>query len=571
MTDIGPAGAIESQVNGMSATRFAAGSWGTGTNDDGFLYDLDTGVLTDLKNPLSASWSCVASGVNDLGQVVGGYALDATFDAATAFIYTSAGGMQDLNDLIDPSSGYYLQSAAAINNSGEIVGQGFNAAGQADAYLLTPVPEPSMFSLLCATILGFPTISFGARQRRPNSFCRNTLAMWRAVIGRTGTTRKLKLLGAGVKLLIAVCAAVAQAYGGTIEYTVADLGTLGGPTSAAWAISQNGIIVGNSELYVAGSSGVVRENHPCIFQANGQIQDLGLLDPVNGVSGQATSVNCQGQVVGSTDSPGIDRPANAFLYNAGGPLIDLGTPGQESLAYGINASGQIAGYGFQSYAAPPYGLLWTVSGTTVSTVNLGTGFLGLAINDHGLIGGFDPQTQHAAIYNTSSGSMTDIGPAGATESQVNGMSGSRFVTGTWGTATTGDGFLYDLNTGVLTDLKDPVSPSLGCTAYGVNDYGVVVGGYLIDANNDGVAFIYSQAKGMQNLNDLIDPSSGFYVQCAMAINNSGEIVGEGFNAAGQNDAFLLTPVPEPSALQLAMMALTILVTRLGWVHRAKKT
>ena len=76
----------------MSARRFVAGSWGTGTNDDGFLYDINNGVLTDLRNPLSASWSCVALGVNDLGQVVGGYAVDGTNVAWTPFIYTSAAG-----------------------------------------------------------------------------------------------------------------------------------------------------------------------------------------------------------------------------------------------------------------------------------------------------------------------------------------------------------------------------------------------------------------------------------------------------------------------------------------------
>jgi probable HAF family extracellular repeat protein len=375
-----------------------------------------------------------------------------------------------------------------------------------------------------------------------------------------------------------VCAAVAHACGATIEYTVTDLGTLGGPTSAAWAVSQNGIIVGNSELYVAGSSGVVRENHPCIFQAGGQVQDLGLLDPVNGRVGVATSVNCQRQVVGWSDSPGVNNSAasdtaNAFLYNVGGPLIDLGTPGQgqESFAYGINASGQITGYG-QTATGAWHGFLWTVSGTTVSTVDLGAGFLGWAINDQGIIGGVDTKTQQAAIYNISSGSMTDIGPPGANGSQVSGMSARGFVAGSWGTGTNDDGFLYDINTGVLTDLKNPLSSSWSCVPSGVNDLGQVVGGYALDANfAAGTAFIYTSAGGMQNLNDLIDPSPGFYLQAAMGISNSGGIVGEGFNAAGQNDAFLLTPVPEPSTLGPTIIALAIAAIRLGWARLAKKT
>ena len=62
-----------------------------------------------------------------------------------------------------------------------------------------------------------------------------------------------------------------------------------------------------------------------------------------------------------------------------------------------------------------------------------------------------------------------------------------------------------------------------------------------------------ECGGMQNLNDLIDPSSGFYLVSATAINDSGQIVGEGYNAAGQNDAFLLTPVPEPEPSSLCLL------------------
>ncbi len=260
-----------------------------------------------------------------------------------------------------------------------------------------------------------------------------------------------------------LCAVTAMACGSDIQYTVTDLGTLGGPTSAANAISQNGIVVGNSELYVAGSGGLVRENHPCIFQANGQIQDLGLLDPVNGISGEATSVNCNGQVVGSSDSPGVNRPANAFLYNAGGPLIDLGNSGaREPLPTALTQAGRSRATGRKPLQRARYGLLWTVSGTTVSTVDLGTGFLGLAINDQGLIGGFSTQTQHAAIYNISSGSITDLGPPGATESQVNGMSARRFVAGSWERRRTTTASYTTSITGVLTDLQEPA-----CRRHGV--------------------------------------------------------------------------------------------------------
>ena len=46
--------------------------------------------------------------------------------------------MTDLNTLISPTSGWTLTVAAAINDSGSIVGTGINAAAQTHAFLLTP-------------------------------------------------------------------------------------------------------------------------------------------------------------------------------------------------------------------------------------------------------------------------------------------------------------------------------------------------------------------------------------------------------------------------------------------------
>ena len=75
----------------------------------------------------------------------------------------------------------------------------------------------------------------------------------------------------------ATCGFAAQGQGNDIMYTITDLGTLGGPTSVPNAISQNGIIVGGAEVPQRG-------NYPFLYQSNGPMQNLGLLDPVNGVS-----------------------------------------------------------------------------------------------------------------------------------------------------------------------------------------------------------------------------------------------------------------------------------------------
>ena len=111
-----------------------------------FLYS--SGTMTDLGTLGGTDSEAMA--INDSGQVVGD-AYTTGNAADDAFLFTN-GTMTDLNSLIDPSSGWYLWHANAINDNGEIVGTGTNPSGQTDAFLLTPVsptPEPSSLVLLC--------------------------------------------------------------------------------------------------------------------------------------------------------------------------------------------------------------------------------------------------------------------------------------------------------------------------------------------------------------------------------------------------------------------------------------
>ena len=55
---------------------------------------------------------------------------------------------------------------------------------------------------------------------------------------------------------------------------------------------------------------------------------------------------------------------------------------------------------------------------------------------------------------------------------------------------------------------------------------------------------------MHDLNNLIPSNAGWTLTYAFDINDSGQIVGMGINPHGQQDAFLLNPVPEPSTLVL---------------------
>jgi hypothetical protein len=95
-------------------------------------------------------------------------------------------------------------------------------------------------------------------------------------------------------------------------------------------------------------------------------------------------------------------------------------------------------------------------------------------------------------------------------------------------------------------------------AYAVNNLGAVVGYGAY--NTSTVGFIWTNADGLLNLNNLLDPVSGagWTIASPLAINNAGQIVGEGLlNGAPQG--FLLTPVPEPSTFAFAALGGMVLL------------
>jgi uncharacterized membrane protein len=75
--------------------------------------------------------------INDCGAMVGAYGPYS--DANRAFIWDETSGFRDLNSLIAPNSGWKLESAAAVNENGEIVGKGDFSGNEDVGFLLTPV------------------------------------------------------------------------------------------------------------------------------------------------------------------------------------------------------------------------------------------------------------------------------------------------------------------------------------------------------------------------------------------------------------------------------------------------
>ena len=92
--------------------------------------------------------------------------------------------------------------------------------------------------------------------------------------------------------------------------------------------------------------------------------------------------------------------------------------------------------------------------------------------------------------------------------------------------------------------------------YGVNASGKMVGiMWDTDAISGAVehAFIFDTMNGVQDLNDLIDPTSGWVLFFARDINDSGQIVGYG-TYMGEHRAFVLKPNPMPNHIFLPLIA-----------------
>jgi hypothetical protein len=68
---------------------------------------------------------------------------------------------------------------------------------------------------------------------------------------------------------------------------------------------------------------------------------------------------------------------------------------------------------------------------------------------------------------------------------------------------------------------------------------------------------------MLDLNDLIPAGSGFTLEYAQGINDAGQITDIG-TIDGAMHAYLLTPVPEPSSLVLAVLGGLVLLGYGGW-------
>jgi probable HAF family extracellular repeat protein len=269
------------------------------------------------------------------------------------------------------------------------------------------------------------------------------------------------------------------------------LGALPGDRSSmAWGIDQSGQVVGESGTL----------DHHAFIWANGTMRPLGTLP--GGTNSIASAIS-RSRVVGSAD---VQLPAgtgfHAFVSGMQGGLIDLGTFRSDGLgqssAQAINSSGQIVGNSSIDGPGDQHrSVLWDGYGAGARTI-FGPTVVATAINDAGQVTG---------------GFFTDFGPSHA------------FV---WQ-----NGTLIDLGT-----LASTGTGPLASNANGINASGQVVG---TSFGPSGHAIIASLDRCMTDLNDAIPAGSGWELEAGIAINDNGQIVGQGTLGGAPRHIFLLTP------------------------------
>ena len=342
-------------------------------------------------------------------------------------------------------------------------------------------------------------------------------------------------------LLVATCAPVAPG----VAATTYSLTPIDG-AHLAYGINDAGQVVGQSEDLWA-----------YVWTSETGLVDLGDLPGNNGHL-SAKAVSATGQVVGS--AIGVSR---AFRWTDGGGMQDLGVLLGQAFSFGedINLSGQVVGYSGTFPNARAY--LWT-SGVGMQDLGDLPGGLDLSqakgINDAGQVVGLSVAAAGYRAFLWAAGSgMQDLGVLpGGDYSEAFDINNAAQVVGQSRVDGTHHAFLWTAEDGML-DLGMTAGGSFS-RATAISELGVVVGvsgGPGISANR---AFVWTSDQGMHDLNDLVDESAaGWTLRTAQDINSHGQIVGWGSNPLGEQQAFLLTPVPEPSTLALALLGAAGLV------------
>ena len=289
---------------------------------------------------LASSMNGSVAGLNNAGQA----AL-----SASAQGYVGSG---DTLTALNALPKHHASFAYALNNSGQAAGASFNILGHARAFVWDGA-----------------THKIGSLPGYPYSEARGLSdAGLVAGFAETGHADRLR-------------AWVARAFIRQADGSLLDLGTLGGPYSAAYAVGASGLVAGKADIEGGAT-------HAFLWTADGGMTDLGTL---GGANSAAYAVNSAGAVAGVSETD--DSGTRHGFLDANGQMRDLPPlPGMDSsAAYAVNSLNQAVGIS-QIAAGVKRATLWrdgrpTDLNTLLPPHSGWTLTEARAVNDHGQIAG----------------------------------------------------------------------------------------------------------------------------------------------------------------------------------------
>lgn len=361
-------------------------------------------------------------------------------------------------------------------------------------------------------------------------------------------------------------------YGGSGQYAVTELATLGGAVGSVDSINDKGWAAGFAN--VSGD----RTEHAVLW-INGAVTDLTTLGGPNSSVGFPAKNN-QGILVGFSQTSDSDPLREGWNYTCSpsghlcqgknlitrgfiwqnGAMTSLATLGGNiNEAFGINNSGQVVGVAEtgnpDSTCVRPqvldyFGVIWNTDGSIQKLLPFSGDPISAAvgINNNGqVVGGSGPCAplspaigRHAVLWQSGSVTATDLGNLGGSTNNVAfGINGRGQIVGFSGLADgTAHAFLWQ-NNGPMQDLGT-LPGDVFSLALSINDNGQAVG-QSCNANGNCRAFLWQNGV-MTDLNTLVAPGSAARLLVANDINNQGQIVGQAYDQnTGNTLPFLATP------------------------------
>jgi probable HAF family extracellular repeat protein len=316
-------------------------------------------------------------------------------------------------------------------------------------------------------------------------------------------------------VVAAVSSAATVVHAAQDDWTLVDIGTLGGPGSYGAAVSDSGVVVGCSDVKSGGA-------HAFVYRS-GVIQDLGTASDSPAGSSCALAVNNDGTIAGRSST-------GELVIWKEDSVIRLGVKGNIG---GINKAGVVVGTYVDGTTNRAFmlrnGVLTDLGALGANAADPNASSSANAINARNQVAGVS--NGRAFLY--EGGAMRDLGTLGGNSSVARGINSRGEIVGmstdSFGSPTP---FIYHGKMQALPGTSYS-------TAIAINNRGQIVG------SGEGIYGFLMEGEEVTRLDRLpAVVAQGWRHLEPTGINERGWIVGTAVNPEGNLRAFLLVPANE---------------------------